>query len=425
MSPGARTTRPFTQPAAGNASTSPPGQWAIVPGPSVRPVEPAVTAPASRTSRSVPASLVIVITAAARNHARPSATRRGRSGSHARRSNVSGCSLDTISTRAPRARISPSSGAWSRPSTVQSTTRSAAASRGDHRRGCRRSPATHRSTGWARDERSPASARRRRTRVRRATARRAGPSRRARAGCRVSLSTATTSPARSAHRSRCADEGGDVAPLRHVAATDARWAVRRSLTAFGASTLSRWPATSTTSSRAPGIALASASAYASGVSASSRPTRHERGRGDRREQRPAVVGHEAVDRASQPGTADAGHRGALAGQRGRGDARSGDRPQHGVGEVGRLATGIERSDAGGPPRVGRGPVEAEARARRQQRQRANPGRVPRRRRTGRSCRRTRCRRGRSRAAPSSSARPTTASASAANVTGPSRGGDSP
>ena len=68
MSPGASTTVPLTVCAAGNAATSPPGQWAMEPGPDVSPVEPAADAPASCTVRSVPAALVTRIVVAALIH---------------------------------------------------------------------------------------------------------------------------------------------------------------------------------------------------------------------------------------------------------------------------------------------------------------------------------------------------------------------
>ena len=44
-----------------------------------------------------------------------------------RAANTSGCSFEIINTRAPSARIVPNSGAWSSPSTVQSTTKPALA----------------------------------------------------------------------------------------------------------------------------------------------------------------------------------------------------------------------------------------------------------------------------------------------------------
>ena len=127
MSPGASTTVPFTVRAAGKARTRPPGQWAMVPGSVHQPCEPARTAPASDTRRSVPAALVMAISSAASSSATPRATRSARDGSCGQRSAFSGCSAEIISTRPPPARISPSSGACSSPSAVQSTTKSAAA----------------------------------------------------------------------------------------------------------------------------------------------------------------------------------------------------------------------------------------------------------------------------------------------------------
>ena len=53
---------PLTVLRAGNASTRPPGQWAMEPGPETTPVDPAVNAPASSTVTSVPCSLVARMT---------------------------------------------------------------------------------------------------------------------------------------------------------------------------------------------------------------------------------------------------------------------------------------------------------------------------------------------------------------------------
>ena len=92
----------------------------------------------------------------------------------------------------------------------------------------------------------------------------------------------------------------------------------------------------------------------------------QRGHGDRPEHGPTVVRHEALDRAAQRRTADAGHRRPLPRQRVGRDVRPGDAGQHCVGEIGGLATGVERRQPSGAPRIWRCPVEAEARARRQQ-----------------------------------------------------------
>ena len=152
MSPGASTMVPSTECAAGKASTSPPGQWAMLPGPAVTPVEPAVKAPARCTVRSVPAAEVTRIVEAARSQSWPRPTRRGRSSSHRSRSNTSGCSFEIISTRAPPPRMRPSSGACSRPSTVQSITNSLAAS-APTTTGCSAmacdAPVERMGTGWA------------------------------------------------------------------------------------------------------------------------------------------------------------------------------------------------------------------------------------------------------------------------------------
>src|SRR5262245_21460014 len=55
-SPTSRTRVPLTVPAPGNATTRPPGQWAIEPGPHVVPNDPADPAPRRSMTRSVPAA---------------------------------------------------------------------------------------------------------------------------------------------------------------------------------------------------------------------------------------------------------------------------------------------------------------------------------------------------------------------------------
>ena len=57
------------------------------------------------------------------------------------------------------------------------------------------------------------------------------------------------------------------------------------------------------------------------------------------------------------------------------DAGAGDRPQHGLGEVGRLLPRVERCEPGGAPVGRRRAVQAERRARAEQRQRAEPAAV--------------------------------------------------
>ena len=125
-SPTSSTSVPFTERAAGNATTRPPGQWAIVPGPEVTPDDPAHIAPVREIVRSVPAADVTCIVVAKPSAVAARSTTAWRPGSLGIRSKTSGCSLEIISTRAPPARIAPSSGAWSSPSTVQSATKSAA-----------------------------------------------------------------------------------------------------------------------------------------------------------------------------------------------------------------------------------------------------------------------------------------------------------
>ena len=128
-SPGASTTVPLTEPAAGNATTRPPGQCAIVLGPSVAPHEPAVKAPARPIRRSVPAGEVTCISLAPRRRSSPARTRAlSAPSSGTQRSKASGSSFGIINTREPAPRIAGSSGACRSPSTVQSSTRSAAQS---------------------------------------------------------------------------------------------------------------------------------------------------------------------------------------------------------------------------------------------------------------------------------------------------------
>ena len=106
----------------------PPGQWATVPGRSQYPQTPTVGAFSILTVRSVPAADVTRIVLAVRVNLTASLMRGVNSGSGNRRSNASGCSLEIIKKRAPSLIIAGSSGAWSIPSTVRSTTIPLAAS---------------------------------------------------------------------------------------------------------------------------------------------------------------------------------------------------------------------------------------------------------------------------------------------------------
>ena len=110
-SPGAITTVPEVDPAAGKHRTSPPGQWAMSPGAVTVPSEPATTAPARSTVRSVPLAEVTRIVDAAANRARPRATRGPIPSSWPTLSNTSGCSLESIKIRAPSAKIAALSSA--------------------------------------------------------------------------------------------------------------------------------------------------------------------------------------------------------------------------------------------------------------------------------------------------------------------------
>ena len=113
---------PLTEPAAGKASTSPAGQWVSEPGLAVKPQTPPMRALVSETVRSLPAAEVTCITRAALMRRIASRTSASSSARGAVRSRISGCSLLTTSTRAPPFRISGSSAACCRPSTVQSAT---------------------------------------------------------------------------------------------------------------------------------------------------------------------------------------------------------------------------------------------------------------------------------------------------------------
>ncbi len=66
------------------------------------------------------------MTDAASKRASPLATRPASPSSTGHRSQFSGCSLEIMRMRVPASRIDASSGAWSKPSTVQSATKSAA-----------------------------------------------------------------------------------------------------------------------------------------------------------------------------------------------------------------------------------------------------------------------------------------------------------
>ena len=129
------TSVPLTLPAAGKASASPAGQCDTMPGLGQKPHTPPTTAclsPCFRfTRRSVPAADVTCICCAPRSFFMAARTTPSSAGSGTVRSRISGCSLDTMSRRgmwpSTPFMIVGSSGACSRPSTVQSTTMSARA----------------------------------------------------------------------------------------------------------------------------------------------------------------------------------------------------------------------------------------------------------------------------------------------------------
>ena len=99
---------------------------------------------------------------------------------------------------------------------------------------------------------------------------------------------------------------------------------------------------------------------------------------DRGQQLAAVVGHEAIDRLSHRRSGHAGHSRTLPLEGRRRDVGSGDGGEHVQGEVSRLETFLQRGQTCGTPFGGLRSVEAESRARRQQRQTGEPRRVPRR-----------------------------------------------
>ena len=115
-------------PLAGNARHSPPGQCEMVPGLAVNPQPPPTTAPAKLTDKSVPAFDVTLSCLAALKRFMPSFTFCSSAASGRQRSKISGCSFDTINTRAPPAKICGNSAACSNPSTVKSATKVVAAS---------------------------------------------------------------------------------------------------------------------------------------------------------------------------------------------------------------------------------------------------------------------------------------------------------
>ena len=116
----------------------------------------------------------------------------------------------------------------------------------------------------------------------------------------------------------------------------------------------------------------------------------QRRRGDRRQDRPAVVSDQAIDRSTQRCCRDARHRRDLPGHRVGDDVRAGQRAEHPFGDVDGLESEIERRQSCRAPLVGLRPVETELRRRGQQRQRRHHAADAERPRTGRSCRRTRC-----------------------------------
>ena len=104
----------------------PPGQWATPPGLVVKPGVPPQGASVRLMVRSVPALLVTRMIFAWRNNLIPRFTLASRSLVGSVRSKISGCSLQIVNKRVPAASIAGHSSACSNPSTVTSTTMSAA-----------------------------------------------------------------------------------------------------------------------------------------------------------------------------------------------------------------------------------------------------------------------------------------------------------
>ena len=102
------------------------------------------------------------------------------------------------------------------------------------------------------------------------------------------------------------------------------------------------------------------------------PNEHQCRRGHTREYRACVVRDEAVDRRAKAIRSDPRHRPALSGESLLAEAGAGDRTQDGIREVRRALARVERGEAGRAPGCGRGAVEAEGVARRDQGERAHP-----------------------------------------------------
>ena len=182
--------------------TSPPGQWAIEPGPSVTPVDPAVTAPA-RCTIEIGACVAgdVHLAGAAqplRGPTRHVAADRGPSRGDRR------CRGARWRSSAPGRRRQGSRRARARAAGPRPCSRSRArrSTTRRSRQGCRRSPATHRWIGSARGAATRVSARPRRRLDHRATARPDVPSRRAPARLCDSLSSGHRPHRRPSHIAR-------------------------------------------------------------------------------------------------------------------------------------------------------------------------------------------------------------------------------